>query len=92
MNSGRQSKGFYPAKLSQYVREIVISRLLGHGALPKRPQMLDAAPLPSVEDWCEGREVPMRRVTWEECWAHPEGERRKEWIDEPPSPSESELT
>jgi hypothetical protein len=79
-------------KLSQYVREIVISRLLGHGALPKRPQMLEAAPLPSVEDWCEGREVPMRRVTWEECWAHPEGERREEWVDEPLSPSESELT
>lgn len=27
-------------RLSQYVREIVISRLLGHGTLPKRPEML----------------------------------------------------
>ncbi len=62
-------------KLSQYVREIVISRLLGHGALPKRPEMLEAAPLPSLEDWCEGREVPMRRATIEEFCDHPEGER-----------------
>lgn len=69
-------------KLSQYVREIVISRLLGHGALPKRPQMLEAAPLPSVEDWCEDREVPMRQATVEEFCDHPEGERTEEWIDE----------
>lgn len=71
-------------KLSQYVREIVISRLLGHGALPKRPEMLEAAPLPSLEDWCEGREVPMRRATIEEFCDHPEGERTAEWIDEFP--------
>lgn len=71
--------------LSQYVREIVISRLLGHGALPKRPQMLEAAPLPSVEDWCGDREVPMRLATKEEFWAHPDGEHTVEWVDEPPS-------
>lgn len=71
--------------LSQYVREIVISRLLGHGTLPKRPQMLEAAPLPSVEDWCEGREVPMRLATKEEFWAHPDGEHKVEWVDEPTS-------
>jgi hypothetical protein len=43
--------------LSQYVREIVISRLLGHGTLPKRPRMLEAAPLAAADDWCEDREV-----------------------------------
>jgi len=71
--------------LSQYVREIVISRLLGHGALPKRPQMLEAAPLSSVEDWCEGRQVPMRLATEEEFWDHPHGEHTVEWKDEPTS-------
>jgi hypothetical protein len=69
-------------KPSQYVREIVISRLLGHGMLPKRPQMLEAAPLPSADDWCEGRDVPMRVATKEECWLHPEGRHTTEWVDE----------
>lgn len=72
-------------KLSQYVREIVISRLLGHGTLPKRPQMLEAAPLSSAEDWCEDREVPMRPATVEEYRAHPDGEHTEEWVDEPTS-------
>jgi hypothetical protein len=69
-------------KLSQYVREIVISRLLGHGTLPKRPQMLEAAPLSAAEDWCEDHEVPMRPATVEEYRAHPEGEHTVEWVDE----------
>lgn len=75
-------------KLSQYIREIVISRLLGHGALPKRPRMLEAAPLPSAaEDWCEDLEVPMRQATSEEYWAHPEGNLTVEWIDEKGPPA-----
>lgn len=69
-------------KLSQYVREIVISRLLGHGMLPKRPQMLEAAPLSSADDWCDDREVPMREVTKQEYRGHPEGRHSTEWIDE----------
>lgn len=64
--------------LSQYVREIVISRLLGHGAPPKRPQMLEAAPLSSVEDWSEGREVPIRLATEKEFWDHRYGEHTVE--------------
>lgn len=71
--------------LSQYVREIVISRLLGHGTLPKRPQMIEAAPLSSVEDWCEGREVPMRLATKEELSDHPDVKRTVEWVDGPNS-------
>jgi hypothetical protein len=69
-------------KLSQYVREIVISRLLGHGTLPQRPQMLEAVPLAAADDWCEGREVPMRKASVEEFLAHPEGRRTTEWVDE----------
>lgn len=69
-------------KLSQYVREIVIARLLGHGTLPMRPEMLKAEPLPAVEDWCEDREIPMRQAEGHEYMKHPLGERRTEWVDE----------
>ena len=46
--------------LSQYLREIAISRLLGHGMLPKRPEMLEA--FPSAQHWCEDKEVPWVKV------------------------------
>jgi hypothetical protein len=69
-------------KLSQYVREIVIARLLGHGTLPMRPEMLKAEPLPAIEDWCENREVAMRQAKEAEYRSHPLGERRTEWVDE----------
>ena len=68
-------------KLSQYAREIVISRLLGHGTLPKRPEMLVAAPLPSADDWCEDRDVPNREVGREEYLEHDECEIKIEWVD-----------
>jgi hypothetical protein len=68
--------------LSQYIREIVISRLLGHGTLPKRPEMIEAVPLPSAEDWCSGKEIPMRQVSREEYWNAAEGEWRTDWVDE----------
>lgn len=69
-------------KLSQYVREIVISRLLGHGTLPKRPEMIEAVPLPSAENWCEGKKIPMRQVSQEEYWKAAEGKIRTDWVDE----------
>lgn len=53
-------------KLSQYIREIVISRLLGHGTLPKRPEMLVAEPLETAEKWCDGEKVEMRIGTKDE--------------------------
>lgn len=49
-------------KLSQYVREITISRLLGHGSLPMRSNMLTAVTLPEADRWAEGEEVPMRQI------------------------------
>ncbi len=69
-------------KLSQYVREIVIARLLGHGTLPMRPEMLAAAPLPAIEDWCEDRELTLREASEDEYYSHPLGERQTEWVDE----------
>lgn len=59
--------------VSQYVREIVISRLLGHGTLPKRPEMLEAVPLPAAVRWEAGDEVEMRQVTQEEYTRHDDG-------------------
>jgi hypothetical protein len=47
---------------SNYVREIVISRLLGHGMLPKRPEMFNAEPLPDADNWAEDRELTWKRV------------------------------
>lgn len=51
---------------SNYVREIVISRLLGHGMLPKRPEIFSANPLPDAEIWAEDRDPCWKQVTEEE--------------------------
>jgi hypothetical protein len=69
-------------KLSQYLREIVIARLLGHGTLPMRPEMLNAEPLPAIEDWCEDREIPKHQVEESGFGNHPLGEWRTEWVDQ----------
>ncbi|MBL8421315.1 MAG: hypothetical protein JNK92_11845 [Dechloromonas sp.] len=68
--------------LSQYLREIVVSRLLGHGMLPMRPEMLEAAPLPSADDWCEDREIPWREVDAETYQSSREGRIESAWVDE----------
>jgi hypothetical protein len=67
--------------LSQYVREIVISRLLGHGTLPYRPEMLGSTPLPAADDWCDGKEVPMRQLSPDEIVPHEEVNTVSEWVD-----------
>jgi predicted DNA-binding protein len=64
--------------LSQYLREIVISRLLGHGMLPKRPEMLVASPLPWALDWCEDREVPFIQVDEDTFKRFPDGRKEIE--------------
>lgn len=68
--------------LSQYLREIAISRLLGHGMLPKRPEMLRAAPLPSADAWCDDQEVPWIEVDEETFQKFPDGREEIEWEDE----------
>ena len=73
--------GHVELNLSQYTREIVISRLLGHGTLPYRPEMLRASPLPAAEDWCENHAVEMRQVEKDEFHLYAEGERRSEYVD-----------
>jgi hypothetical protein len=64
--------------ISQYAREITISRLLGHGTLPYRREMLEAVPLPTADDWCEGKKVPLRRASAAEFLLHADGELRSE--------------
>lgn len=51
---------------SNYVREIVISRFLGHGTLPMRPKMLDVTSTFTAEDWNEDKDVPWKEVPVEE--------------------------
>ena len=56
--------------LSNYTREIVISRLFGQGMLPTRPEMFQVSATSQAEDWIEGRDVPWREVTKEETIKH----------------------
>jgi hypothetical protein len=53
---------------SQYAREIVISRLFGHGTLPMRPEMLQPPETVHLDAWCSNQPVPMRQVGMEEFW------------------------
>ena len=68
--------------LSQYLREVVISRLLGHGTLPKRPEMLLATPLKAANDWCEDIEVTWTRVSYAKYKDAPLRESREKWVDD----------
>jgi predicted DNA-binding protein len=74
-------------RLSQYVREIVISRLLGHGTLPKRAQMLTAQPLASAQAWEAGETIAMRQVSAEEYCKHGDGQVHTEWVSDDCNPS-----
>lgn len=66
---------------SNYVREILISRLLGHGMLPQRPAMFRAFPTPASDDWSEDRDFPWREVSQDEFYNQSIGEVRTEWVD-----------
>jgi hypothetical protein len=69
-------------KLSHYIREIVISRLLGHGTLPKRLSMIEAVPLPAAEDWCNDVNVPWKQVSKVEYEDAEIRQSRFEWVNE----------
>lgn len=69
-------------KLSQYVREIIISRLLGYGMVPMRPEMLQAAPIGKLEEWCDNEQEPefeMRKASYEEYRKSPLGSTTVEY-------------
>jgi hypothetical protein len=64
--------------LSQYAREIVISRSVGHAKLPMREAMLDAVDMSVAEQWVSGAEVPLRQVSEDEFASSLAGEFRGE--------------
>lgn len=66
---------------SNYVREILISRLLGHGMLPQRPTMFKPFPAPEADAW-EADQPVWREVSQEEFYNYHIGEIRTEWVDE----------
>jgi len=68
--------------LSQLAREIVISRLLGHGTLPARAELTRAEPT-AADEWCKDCEVPWRQVSAEEYRHTREGEMRWHYEDVP---------
>jgi len=65
---------------SNYMREILISRLLGHGMLPQRPTMFKAFPAPAADAWEADQEV-WHEVSEEEFHNYHIGEIRTEWVD-----------
>jgi hypothetical protein len=58
--------GHVNLKLSQYVREILISRLFGHGTLPRRPNSFSIPDHTAAERWAGDEAVIWRKVTQEE--------------------------
>jgi len=68
--------------LSNYLREIVISRLFGHGALPLRPQMLECFPTQDIEAWSIGLDVPLREIPEKERFGHHDVRAEDSWVDD----------
>jgi len=65
---------------SNYIREIVISRLLGHGMLPKRPEMM-YQPTNNLEKWLEEKELDWVEVEENVFNSHHIiKETRNEWV------------
>lgn len=73
--------------LSNYVREIVISRLLGQGMLPSRPETFQVSATPAADAWCEGKEVNWRKVKKAEHIKRLVSEVRYEFIEENTRPT-----
>ena len=69
-------------KVSQYVREIVISRLLGHGMVPLRPEMFKAIATPEADLWCTTEDFVWREVNEEEYQEAIERRAEYEWVDD----------
>lgn len=68
--------------ISNYVREIVISRLLGQGMLPTRPEMFQVSATSAADDWIEGRNVRWREVSKDEYRQHSVSEVRTKIVDD----------
>ena len=73
-------------KVSQYVREIIISRLLGHGMVPLRPEMFKAIATPEADKWTDTERFVWREVNEDEYRAAIERRADYEWVDDSPTP------
>ena len=69
-------------KVSQYVREIIISRLLGHGMVPLRPEMFKAISTPDADLWCSTEDFNWREVHQKEYQEAIERRAEYEWVDD----------
>ena len=69
-------------KVSQYVREIIISRLLGHGMVPLRPEMFKAIATPDADLWCSTDNFTWREVDENEYRTAIERRADFEWVDD----------
>jgi len=59
---------------SNYVREIVIARYLGHGMIPNRLNFFDIEPTSDLERWCNDEEITMYEVDENEYLKYPIGQ------------------
>lgn len=67
---------------SNYIREIIISRVLGHGMLPKRPEMM-ALPTQDADNWVEEKQLLWTEVDKQGYETYPIREIRYKWEDDP---------
>jgi hypothetical protein len=70
---------------SNYLREIVISRLLGHGTLPKRPEMM-TLPMENVYKWIEDKPLDWIEVDQQTYEKYAVREVRTDWVDDSQTP------
>lgn len=56
--------------LSEYIREIVISRIFGHGFLPISTTTISQSDSQIIEKWINDEDIPMDQVTEDEFYNH----------------------
>ena len=69
-------------KASQYVREIIISRILGYGMVPMRPEIFNVIATPDAEKWCESDNFNWREVDENEFSQAKERKAEYTWVDD----------
>jgi hypothetical protein len=69
-------------KISQYVREIIISRILGYGMVPMRPEIFNVIATPDAEKWCESDDFNWREVDENEFSQAKERKAEYTWVDD----------
>jgi hypothetical protein len=71
--------------LSEYCREIITARILGHGTLPMRPEMLACSPNAAAQEWAadDKTQIPYREVGKAEYEATRFGYQDSKWVNAP---------